>query len=104
MTAARKAVARLPRRSSPATDIRGGKRGQRNVRGKLFIFLWKRLLSPLRYITDTQCGFKVFRAEVVRDMLADVREKKFAFDLELLLKTELRRGLGPAGDPGTGDS
>jgi hypothetical protein len=80
------------------------KRGQRNVRGKLFIFLWKRLLSPLRYITDTQCGFKVFRAEVVRDMLADVREKKFAFDLELLLKTELRRGLGPAGDPGTGDS
>ena len=67
------------------------KRGQRNVRGKLFIFLWKRLLLPLRYITDTQCGFKAFRAEVVRDILEDVREKKFAFDLELLLKTELRR-------------
>jgi len=67
------------------------KRGQRNVRGKLFIFLWKRLLSPLRGITDAQCGFKAFRAEVARDILADVREKRFAFDLELLLKTELRR-------------
>jgi hypothetical protein len=67
------------------------KRGRRNVRGKLFIFLWKRLLLPLHHITDTQCGFKAFRAEVARDILADVREKKFAFDLELLLKTELRR-------------
>jgi glycosyltransferase involved in cell wall biosynthesis len=67
------------------------KRGRRNVRGKLFIFLWKRLLSPLHDITDAQCGFKAFRAEVLRDILADVREKKFAFDLELLLKTELRR-------------
>jgi glycosyltransferase involved in cell wall biosynthesis len=67
------------------------KRGRRNVRGKLFIFLWKRLLPPLRYITDAQCGFKAFRAEVVRDVLTDVREKKFAFDLELLLKTELHR-------------
>jgi hypothetical protein len=67
------------------------KRSQRNVRGKLFIYLWKRLLSPLGYITDTQCGFKAFRAEVLRDILDDLREKKFAFDLELLLKTELRR-------------
>ena len=67
------------------------KRGQRNVRGKLFIFLWKRLLAPLRSITDTQCGFKAFRAEVVRDLLTDMREKKFAFDLELLLKIELHR-------------
>jgi len=67
------------------------KKGTRNVRGKLFIYLWKRLFPPLREIVDTQCGFKAFRADVVREICADTIEKQFAFDIELLLRTELRR-------------
>ncbi len=68
------------------------KSGHRNIRGKLFIYLWKGLIEPLNYITDTQCGFKAFTAETVHDVLTDLIEKRFAFDIELLLKTELRRG------------
>lgn len=68
------------------------KEGHRNTRGKLFIYLWKGLIRPLEYITDTQCGFKAFTAETVREVTTDLLEKQFAFDIELLLKTELRRG------------
>ncbi len=69
------------------------KRGKRNVRGKLFIYLWKQMLYVLDYITDTQCGFKGFDAETVRRIVPGVKEKKFAFDIEILLKVEmLERG------------
>jgi hypothetical protein len=70
------------------------KRGARNIRGKLFIYLWKRLLPALRDVVDTQCGFKAFRADVARDIVTDAIEKRFAFDIELLVKVELRRGGG----------
>ena len=67
------------------------KKGRRNARGKLFIYLWKRLLPDLDHIVDTQCGFKAFRADVARRIVVDTLEKKFAFDIELLLRTELAR-------------
>jgi hypothetical protein len=67
------------------------KKGKRDVRGKLFIYLWKRLLPALDRVVDTQCGFKAFRADVARTIVVDALEKKFAFDIELLLRTELAR-------------
>ncbi len=66
------------------------KKGTRNTRGKLFIYLWKKMLPPLRHLVDTQCGFKAFDAELVRQISENIVEKKFAFDLELLLNAELR--------------
>ncbi len=65
------------------------KQGSRNTRGKLFIYLWKRLIWPLNYIVDTQCGFKAFRADVVREIVETLMEKRFAFDIEFLLRVEL---------------
>ena len=64
------------------------KRSARNARGKLFIYLWKRMIRRLNYITDTQCGFKAFKAEVVKKIILNNFEKKFAFDIELLIKTD----------------
>ena len=76
------------------------KKGKRNVRGKLFIYLWKRMLSPaLLNIIDTQCGFKAFRASAAMEILEDLLERGFAFDVELLLKTELRNPEGLAKVP-----
>ena len=54
------------------------KQGLRNVRGKLFIYLWKRLLPQLQDVVDTQCGFKAFRAEVLPAILQNTIEKRFA--------------------------
>lgn len=64
------------------------KKSARNDRGKLFIYSWKRMLPELGHITDTQCGFKAFAGTIVQDIVAPSFEKKFAFDIELLLKTE----------------
>lgn len=65
------------------------KKGTRNDRGKMFIYLWKRLIPNLGDIIDTQCGFKAFKAEIVPEIIDNLIEKKFAFDIELLLKTHL---------------
>ncbi len=63
----------------------------RNHRGKLFIYLRRRLLHPINYISDEQCGYKAFDAEFLDDFLENVIETKFSFDIELLLRTELKR-------------
>ena len=76
------------RRESLSVVIKGG---ARNTRGKLFIYLWKRLIPQLSPIIDTQCGFKAFRAPVAEAIVRDTIEKRFAFDIELLLRTQLAR-------------
>jgi len=67
------------------------KQGTRNTRGKLFIYLWKQLFPLLGDVVDTQCGFKAFRATGVEALTSKMIEKKFAFDIELLLRTEIAR-------------
>jgi hypothetical protein len=67
------------------------KTGVRNRRGKLFIYLWKRILPDLGDIVDTQCGFKAWRADVVRDVVRDSIENGFSFDIEMILRTLMRR-------------
>lgn len=70
------------------------KQGARNDRGKLFIYLWKRLLPTLGHLVDTQCGFKAFDAKFLAEIVEGIAEKRFAFDIELLLNTELRQAQG----------
>lgn len=65
------------------------KKATRNDRGKLFIYLWKRLIPNLGEIIDTQCGYKAFKNEIIIKILDNLIENKFAFDIELLLKAEL---------------
>jgi len=76
-------------RREPASVV--VKKGTRNTRGKLFIYLWKGMIQPLHRLVDTQCGFKAFKAETIREITTDMIEKKFAFDIELLLRTELHQ-------------
>ncbi len=65
------------------------KAGQRNTRGKLFIYLWKRLIPPLGEIVDTQCGFKAFAPGPLEAWFTGAIESGFAFDIELLLNVQL---------------
>jgi hypothetical protein len=68
------------------------KKGLRNDRGKLFIYLWKKLIPNLDNIIDTQCGFKAFKKEVIPEIIYDNIEFKFAFDIELLVKFSKKYG------------
>ena len=55
------------------------------------------MLSPaLSEVVDTQCGFKGFRASKVKAVVEDCLEHGFAFDVELLLKSELQNSRGIA--------
>ncbi|MDH3734400.1 MAG: hypothetical protein OEU54_12745 [Gemmatimonadota bacterium] len=65
----------------------------RDHRGKLFIYLWKRLLPELRGITDTQCGFKAFESSHLRTWIDETRDSRFSFDLEALVRVR-RTGAG----------
>ncbi len=83
-----KAVAIGSRREKRSVVI---KQGGRNDRGKLFIYLWKRMLPVLNDIIDTQCGFKAFDREMLQAIIMPLIERKFAIDIELLLKARLRQ-------------
>jgi dolichyl-phosphate beta-glucosyltransferase len=54
----------------------------RGISGRLFAAVARRLLHLS--VRDTQCGFKMFRADAAQRLFAEVRETGFVFDLELL--------------------
>ncbi|MCU0726744.1 MAG: glycosyltransferase family 2 protein [Planctomycetes bacterium] len=61
----------------------------RRAMGHLFVVLRSLLVLP--GFIDTQCGFKLFRREVAKDVFARTRIDGFAFDVEVLA-VALHRG------------
>lgn len=59
----------------------------RQILGRTFPYVVRTLALPS--ITDTQCGFKVIRADIARRIYAEQRVERFAFDVELLMLAHL---------------
>jgi len=57
---------------------------RRRWMGRVFGFLVS--LLGLRGFRDTQCGFKLFRADVARSLFAPLKTMGFALDVEILLR------------------
>jgi dolichyl-phosphate beta-glucosyltransferase len=55
----------------------------RKLAGDVFNFLVRRLGVP--EVSDTQCGFKLFRAAAAQALFGELRTEGFGFDVELLL-------------------
>lgn len=72
---------------SPETRVRTV--WYRRVLGRVFNFLVNWL--ALRGVADSQCGFKLFRRDVARDLFGRQKLNGFSFDVELLF---LARKLG----------
>ena len=74
-------------------EIEGAKRfnepDYRHIGGRLVNLLIRMLAIPK--IQDTQCGFKLFRAEIADDIFAKQTVMGFGFDIELLF-IALKRG------------
>jgi dolichyl-phosphate beta-glucosyltransferase len=68
----------------------------RRLLGKAGNLLVRLLAVP--GIRDTQCGFKLFRGDVARDLFAEARIDGFAYDMEILFLAR-RRGLSIAEVP-----
>jgi dolichyl-phosphate beta-glucosyltransferase len=61
----------------------------RKLSGDVFNFLVRRL--GVREVSDTQCGFKLFRGAAAEALFGELRTEGFGFDVELLLLAR-RRG------------
>ena len=71
-------------RTLASSDIRRSRRRFRQWGSDAFRGLLHTTIG-LRQFGDTQCGFKFFRAEVIRDLFARQRVDGYMFDVEVLL-------------------
>lgn len=71
-------------RTLGASDIKVRRRGYRQAGSRLFKAVFLRAMG-LKGIGDTQCGFKFFRTEAMRDIFAEQQVDGYMFDVEMLL-------------------
>jgi dolichyl-phosphate beta-glucosyltransferase len=83
-------------RAIAGEGVRVRARLHRRVIGRAFHALVSAL--TVSGIADTQCGFKLLRAEVAQDLFSRMRMDGFSFDVELLMMAQ-RRGYGVAEIP-----
>jgi dolichyl-phosphate beta-glucosyltransferase len=76
-------------RALEARGVRVHAKLYRRIIGRTFHALVE--LLTVRDIKDTQCGFKLFRAQVAHDLFSRMRMNGFSFDVELLVMAG-RRG------------
>jgi len=57
----------------------------RKICSKLFHWFLIYDIKRLGGLTDTQCGFKVYRGYVARELYAECRIERFMFDIEIIL-------------------
>jgi dolichyl-phosphate beta-glucosyltransferase len=78
-------------RELPGCVIHRGRDWDRKLISRLFhalILSWMRIPTSL---TDTQCGFKLYRGDVARQLYAECTTDGFMFDIEIILRA-LRHG------------
>jgi dolichyl-phosphate beta-glucosyltransferase len=69
-------------RSVKGADVRISQPKYRVLMGKTFNFMVRALL--LRGFIDTQCGFKLFKKNCIKDIEPDMKIDGFSFDVEML--------------------
>lgn len=74
----------LGSRALPGSRVEGRRPLHRRLGSALFAAIVPRLFG-LDGIRDTQCGLKLFRAEVARDLFSRQRVDGYMFDVELLM-------------------
>jgi dolichyl-phosphate beta-glucosyltransferase len=75
-------------RALAGADIRVRQHPMREMMGRTFNVLVRSLV--MGGIKDTQCGFKLFRGSVARELFGRARVDGFAFDVEVLLLARSR--------------
>jgi dolichyl-phosphate beta-glucosyltransferase len=52
---------------------------------RTFVFLF---MGVPRHLTDTQCGYKIYRGDVARELYAECKSDGFMFDVEVILRAD----------------
>jgi len=76
-------------RALPDSSVRREVRIHRKVSGEIFNFFARRM--GVGKVTDTQCGFKLFRGAVAEALFGELETTGFGFDVELLMLARRRR-------------
>jgi dolichyl-phosphate beta-glucosyltransferase len=72
----------LGSRAAPGADVRERQPLYRELMGKTFNLLIR--ILGVRGLRDTQCGFKLLRGEVGRELFAEMEIDGFAYDVEMV--------------------
>lgn len=78
-------------RKLPESIIRNPQSFSRRVSAKFFRCLMIHWLKISTDLTDTQCGFKIYRGEIARKLYGQCESDGFMFDVEIILRA-LRSG------------
>jgi dolichyl-phosphate beta-glucosyltransferase len=81
----------LASRRLEGTAIRRGQPLRRRIISRLFHWTAQLVGGLPRWITDSQCGFKVYRGKAARELFSGLSAPGFLFELEIILKA-LQRG------------
>ena len=76
-------------RALPDPSVRREVLLHRKVSGEIFNFFARRM--GVGNVTDTQCGFKLFRGAVAEALFGELETTGFGFDVELLMLARRRR-------------
>jgi dolichyl-phosphate beta-glucosyltransferase len=57
----------------------------RQMLSKLFLYLVKAFLGVPRTLTDTQCGFKLYKGGIARELFGGLETRGFLFEIEIIL-------------------
>ena len=68
------------------SDILRDQPGHRRLFSQLFKSVVRRLLHVPRELTDTQCGFKIYRGDIARELYGKCVTDGFMFDIEIILR------------------
>jgi dolichyl-phosphate beta-glucosyltransferase len=71
-------------RRTAASQVRVAQPLHRRVGSKAFWLFVKAFLRIPRHVRDTQCGFKVYRGDVARELFAETITDGFMFDVEVI--------------------
>ena len=70
------------------SDIRQGQPWRRRISARLFKWLINKVLTLPPEITDSQCGFKMYRGDVARKLYSECISDGFMFDVEIILRAQ----------------
>jgi len=73
-------------RRLPESNILQDQPWHRRLSSQIFKWLVRWLLHVPRHLTDTQCGFKIYKGSVARKLYAQCISEGFSFDVEIILR------------------
>jgi dolichyl-phosphate beta-glucosyltransferase len=70
------------------SDIQQEQPWYRRIAARLFKWLVNRIMTIPAGLTDTQCGFKVYRGDIARELYSRCITDGFMFDVEVILRAQ----------------